>query len=974
MDLDSDAILDADSALVYARYYGLCVDYASDDSNFRDFIAPSDDELDRDIWHLSKPISADKITELTKERLAVNRDAALLLKAVHLLQAAPAAGPSTIDRRKWMLSLRQEVPVLSTDHELDVLRFGKVTTPDLGNLRIPSEVTDQEKDEGFEWPSRYFAYPAQCEEQVRGEKLGVTKEALQFLQDTICGNERSEDSEELIAAEQYHKPNAVPRPITPPLLPLSPVLSPYIPSSPANRLPLASDSSESVVAEARALEQQIMNADSLRREGSSSSDSMLLDIIDPQHFSPLSEYKEPTAMKRIAENLKVEGPLTPPMFSTSPMKKLKSVSFTEILAEYIPSMNLADTIDGEDNSSVDFDDYDDVLREIEPLAAEAKRKIENEKLSCADTTARVDIPDLDFTLPVAPWHTYSLSNSGRHRASETELDAQSSFILRMKREDLKSATSWHGVSALERQLQWSIFTTPVSSIDLEEKLHGETELNKAIAELTTGTIAVSSSLVWKPNGLRILDEEEEEQEIEEGEAEEQRDMEALVRKRKLEMEDEAAEQVCKRSTMQWDAEYSQKESIENQHWVNNLLSVRHKPQKGRSKTTHCDEIRLQAPASRHKSTQPSKDTDNELMFGGFSASTALHRFMVTRGKPIQSTSTAQTQHSSIKATTQTLPVRSREPSLEVPANETPNASTHSIPGEKTKDSHLIPLPERLRPCSFIVSSILLQRRSLLKQIESLYPNAEILYRDYTLPHSPSQEADMILSPSTGLIFTTLQQVKQRALPGQASRSPLKERILALGTRYERLFVMVSEGLPREMEERESSRPRDSRDEEALMQLEVFVGKIEGDVQAKFLRGGEAAFARGVVGSMAEFGLEYGSVDIKDTKLLAVETSWEIFLRRAGLNPFAAQLLVASLTQRMHIPIPPSLGSASAAVEYNTTMTTTVQVYGLPAFLIMGEDERIRRFQAMMGGRRVLGRVGRLLDQRWISAAHGFRVE
>lgn len=51
----------------------------------------------------------------------------------------------------------------------------------------------------------------------------------------------------------------------------------------------------------------------------------------------------------------------------------------------------------------------------------------------------------------------------------------------------------------------------------------------------------------------------------------------------------------------------------------------------------------------------------------------------------------------------------------------------------------------------------------------------------------------------------------------------------------------------------------------------------------------------------------------------------------------------------------------------------VKVNGLPRFLIMSADERIRSFQALMGGSRILKRVSKLLDQEWISAAHGFRV-
>lgn len=617
-----------------------------------------------------------------------------------------------------------------------------------------------------------------------------------------------------------------------------------------------------------------MDADSLPRLHSDNSDSMLLEITNPPPFSPLSVYNDPPMLKRSAEHLKVEGPLTPPMFSTSPMKKIKSVSFSEILAEYIPTMKLADSSDDGGGSSVNFDDYDDLLREIEPLATQARRSIENEQLSGADTTARVDIPDLDFSLPVAPWAEYSQSRANRRKLNETELDAQSTLIKRIKREDLKNATSWHGVSALERELRWSIFTTQVSPVNLEEKLHGEMEWDNLLAELNAGDIATSSSLIWKRDGLRLLDEEEEEEQeieleeelLESEKAEEQRDIEALIRKRRLEMEDDSEEQARKRTALRSDFRaqgQKKQDTLASHHWRDTSPT--------RTRDSQYNQAKPQASNSRQKTMPPPKETGDELMFGGFSASTALHKFMETRGKPMAASIAAQTQQSSMIANPQmlhTLPVRSREPSQEVSTIAAPVTSHPAI----KKYVHPIALPKHLPPCSFIVSSILLHRRSLLKQIEHLYPSAEIIYRDYTLPHSASDEADMILSPSTGLIFTTLQQVKQRALPGQPDRSLLKERMLALQFRYERLLVMVSEGLTREMEERGSPRPTDSRDEDAIAQFEAFAANLEGTLLVEFVKGGEQGFARSLVLKMAEFGLPHGSVDIGDIKPLAVETS------------------------------------------------------------------------------------------------------
>lgn len=43
------------------------------------------------------------------------------------------------------------------------------------------------------------------------------------------------------------------------------------------------------------------------------------------------------------------------------------------------------------------------------------------------------------------------------------------------------------------------------------------------------------------------------------------------------------------------------------------------------------------------------------------------------------------------------------------------------------------------------------------------------------------------------------------------------------------------------------------------------------------------------------------------------------------------------------------------------------------FVLMRHEDRVKHFQAIMGGSRILDRVSGLLDQRWLSAAHGFKM-
>jgi hypothetical protein len=616
-----------------------------------------------------------------------------------------------------------------------------------------------------------------------------------------------------------------------------------------------------------------MRNETLAYQCSDSSDSMLLDLAHPPPSTPTLDERPSTIRKRRSEELKVEGPLTPPILSDSPMKKLKSVSFTRTLHQFIPEARWTRSFTAEEDDDSE-PDFDELFKDIEPYAREATLKVENERLLGADTTARVEVPSVSFALPVSPWNEYSKKNMGKHKSDVSELDAQMKFLLRIKREDLQSASSWHGLSSLERNMQWSIFTTKISKIDLDEKLHGETEIVKLLADMIKGNIATSSSQIWKPEGLRILDVENDEEEIEPADRDSHVEIDEIIRKRKLEIDEETPERQSKRMISQLPSNFQPPSNVSRSHHWEDVLATR-KPTKDNSKADYTQGSLAQASTSRQKVVQAPKHASNDLMFGGFSATSALHKFMETQGRAVESSS-------SYFPANQTPSVRSREPLLDQIA-----PTSRPRPAQSTADDHttqsappptlpeLPALPQNLEPCSFIISSTFLQQRALLKQVEKLYEHAEIIYRDYDRPHSPCKEADIVLSPSTGLVLTTLQQLKQRPLPGQPDRSRVEEHVSMLQLRYERLIVIISEGLTNDMESQGSSRPDDARDKDALARFQKFSGQLEGEVIGKYVPGGIRALAHSIVMKMSNYGLPHGSRDIGDIKPFASETTVSI---------------------------------------------------------------------------------------------------
>lgn len=98
-------------------------------------------------------------------------------------------------------------------------------------------------------------------------------------------------------------------------------------------------------------------------------------------------------------------------------------------------------------------------------------------------------------------------------------------------------------------------------------------------------------------------------------------------------------------------------------------------------------------------------------------------------------------------------------------------------------------------------------------------------------------------------------------------------------------------------------------------------------------------------------IQYGLVD-SNVRLLQDETLWEVFLRRAGMNAFAAQAILNKLK-------PPDSDS-----NRDRSAMLPAKKYGLSAFVNMSMEERLARFQPLLGGSNLLTRCSRTLDAGW----------
>ncbi|EHK49794.1 hypothetical protein TRIATDRAFT_162407, partial [Trichoderma atroviride IMI 206040] len=247
---------------------------------------------------------------------------------------------------------------------------------------------------------------------------------------------------------------------------------------------------------------------------------------------------------------------------------------------------------------------------------------------------------------------------------------------------------------------------------------------------------------------------------------------------------------------------------------------------------------------------------------------------------------------------------------------------------------------------FIVSVDL--PRPILRQLERAWSPESLLDIDYSehiaisRPSESAQckettselgfEADVSLSPITGIIVTNILKVRQRPLPGSQSQSPLRDRVQKVSRKYETLLVLVSESHP----SGEFSGALAPSDIAAYADFVSFTVALDGDINVQLVPGAEQTMASWISACLSRS--SFKSHGMKRL-LSSEETEWEIFLRRAGVNVFAAKILSKTLFEQ-----------AGAS--------------GLAEFLTMPVQKRVATFSPLLGGEKVLRLTAKALDRSW----------
>ncbi|THX04619.1 hypothetical protein D6D18_03228 [Aureobasidium pullulans] len=894
-DTYSDAEDEEVSLIDYARYYGLSKDYTSS------YPLSSCVLQSIPVWDDSDFNKVD-----TDEKWTINHQSALFLRRIALVEAVPSID---IERRVTRSAeFKVEPLLLLTDSELDQRRFVRArrSKQSQGLQDMLLGANWEEDETHIYWPSSDL--PAELIEKIKQERLQLDKTDILFLQQCVSTLEKPECED--ISAPSHKKASCAQEEYeaarhTSPLLPCSSPFRLGVPDSPVSRMQLATSPIDPVPLELSKFEESMDLDDEFSLDGLSAFE--IEDFSDSYTTSPLKR-KRP-------EDFKVEVPLSPALLSSSPTKKTKIVTFSDELCTTIP--DYAKPFPLGDSNSAD-ERYDEALKKVLKAGAEsAVSAIENEQLTQADSTLRVEIPTIDQSGPLPPWEMFSRNQLG----FGTSIEAQQQMISMLRRETISPREVWSGVVRINRAMtRWRPFDTRLSDLPKEEITCDDLDdfKNEEPQDTTSG---------WKLDGLRILDACEDDDE-----AIEFADMPIIL------------ERLGSTETMPEGKAWSEKGGPK--------LAAMLQP---RQPLFPLSRVATHTPLEGLK-PHKSPAYPQPLLGNTFSASNSLDRFMqIQTGKKA---SPKVSEEPRLQATTS--PIHIAKPTSKFTARirdseslQNPRSLTSKIsPSMQSMmpSIHLPSLPDPVPPRTFVLSSTMFDRRALIKHIERLNPTAEYIERDFASARSlrgvssqtsEADEADMILAPGHGILLTTLQKLIQKNLPGQVTRNVVRERIVQLARRYERLIVMVHEDRAGSQQ-----RPLDSRESGEIVSLVNFCAAQSHEIQVMYIPGDEIALAIWIVASMVRFGLNDPEV-----QLLQDETSWELFLRKAGMDVFAAQVIL------IRLKVPDSVPSPSDKRQY-----------GLPAFVMMGEAERLRRFGGLFGGEKILRKVSMAIDGRLIRAA------
>ncbi|KAI5926687.1 hypothetical protein F4810DRAFT_724308 [Camillea tinctor] len=801
--------------------------------------------------------------------------------------------------------LKIEPPLLKTDPDYDHCKLAaevrNCKQAKIDPDTFPPEKLDTSNDEALDFPDSAYHFKNELENSIEIERIDIPKDTLYYLAKSLRDDWTEDQHKRLLQDETSHITTLQDLIVTSPLIPHEETDSYYIPDDDACQVPVASDPSTLLEDDLQAAEANIFKDDTIQIQSSTTQ-------------LPLSPLGDPPLLVPTISNdnsLKIEGPITPINSTPSPI----NIDIgNERIAESLDLDNIPEVSENgysmrEDNTE---DNNDIIWATMEEGADSLMRDVEQEQLESTNALARVEVPTMDFSIPEPVWlKSLSLSETSHWACL---LDTIEGFDI----------PQWPGDSNQERQqLYWSPFLQE-TKIYLTESIEDHGFANTIIGSLVTAEVLRSENYVYKQPGLRILDDIESDEELEPSPMLRNSSLDCLLKKRRLEIgssnleppgssRDPSPVDLIKVSTSTTPPPPLLPSELTRQ--ASNLLVDCNSPSAASNLLSNYIDFHVPKRRKCEKSIFFSKPSRLEV-----------------DPKPLLSS-----------RRTRTRPETSHSPIPDTNLQQTTMAAPVPCPELNISDTSV----------KFIKALTL--SRGLFSRLEQLCPAATVIERDFdrwnivswdrnSVYRSPvtsalAAEADIIVSPATGIMVTTLLKVIQKPPPGHKGQAAIRERVRKVALRYERLIIIVSE----DNQTDETMRNLTPFECSAYAEFCGFIAGLDMNAHVYYVGGGNDTLARWVLSFVTRHAREAAAVQ---DLIIQDETSWELFLRRAGMNAYAAQAI---------------LGTLKAPEDAPKEQTGC---FGLPAFVRMTRVERIQVFRGLMGGERVLSRVNEVMDVIW----------
>lgn len=675
-------------------------------------------------------------------------------------------------------------------------------------------------------------------------------------------------------------------------MPISPKLEQdhTVPSIDSYLVPIPPDPSSSIFADdLRAAEEKLFedHGDVWSEPTSPILDKFLnLELSREQEMECFKDTFQQQPSKRDLDDHKIDLPL---LTGVSPEKQL--LRGPEAFGKFV-----AEELDIEDSAKVFVGNFSDDKFEdqLADLGDSVMKTIEQEQLKAADAVARVHVPTMDFSIAEPDW--MRLGNNGPAIYKWIQCGNDSLFRF----------PKWPRDNVSESKMIWIPIGSAASTVSTKEEIEAADALVEMFIEpLGTTEVPNSFDFVQKRDRLAILKYNIEDDEIE-----------AQVLKPKS-CNNIALDTGRKRALDPVDNINTKKPRPSADYAVARGQSLLLGGSPGASTKLLTNFMELHAPKKKWSVSKYFPSTEN--------GAAVIPCHPESSGKPRGTSGTE-------------IAVRAE-------------ATAHT---KLAKRAPYPPFKPTSTPLTIFIS--LRAPRHLIRALDGLLPGLSLMERDYhkhnTSVWSPGSvsrtevfpplvyDADVTLAPSTGVVTTSMIMVRQKPRP-QSIKNGLQERIEKVSLRYERLIILVGgAGGPDD-----SLREMATSDAAALADFQGFANGLDCNVLVYYIGGGDNTLSRWV----ASLACRHGHTDsIVQDCLIEVETPWELWLRRAGFNVYAAQMVAGQLK----VP------------KTETDMARGHR--GLAAFTTMTRNERMRRFGPMVGPR-VLARVSQTVDEIWNKA-------